>query len=312
LLAAFPDNRAAWDSFIDEFASRAAWLFSPAGDAVTTGEEPLICSEFGNWGLPHPQDLRDGQGREPWWFETGHDWGEGVMYAHGIENRFADWSLDRAFGHLSGFVQAAQWQQFRALKYEIETMRRLEEIAGYVITEFSDVHWESNGLLDMRRNRRAFHDVFSMINADTVVAPRWERLSYWAGEPVRIELSIAHGAGTAIDNAVLEVDAPNVHPVSVGRIEAGEVRDLGAVSFPRAGRRPARDGAYPHAVEVARRAHTLSERRRHRGSPQAGAGWAWRAAGVVARTAPSEADRGAWLHARRPAWGGRAGDLDAA
>ena len=43
-------------------------------------------------------------GAEPWWFETGHDWGDGVMYAHGVENRFADWSLDRVFGDLRGFV----------------------------------------------------------------------------------------------------------------------------------------------------------------------------------------------------------------
>ncbi len=46
------------------------------------------------------------------------------MYAHGVENRFVDWSLDRVFGNLHGFVEQAQWQQYRALKYEIETMRR--------------------------------------------------------------------------------------------------------------------------------------------------------------------------------------------
>src|SRR5215211_7414837 len=48
---------------------------------------------------------------------------EGVMYPHGVENRFADWSLTRVFGSLSRFVEAAQWQQFRALKYEIETLQ---------------------------------------------------------------------------------------------------------------------------------------------------------------------------------------------
>ena len=67
---------------------------------MITGREPLMCSEFGNWGLPYPKDLRNANGEEPWWFETGHDWGEGVMYAHGVENRFSDWSLDRVFGDL--------------------------------------------------------------------------------------------------------------------------------------------------------------------------------------------------------------------
>ena len=118
--AAIPDHRDEWDQFVDELASRASWLYSPHGDAVITGREPLMCSEFGNWGLPYPKDLRDKNGQEPWWFETGHDWGEGVMYAHGAENRFSDWSLDRVFGDLRRFVIAAQWQQFRALKYEIE------------------------------------------------------------------------------------------------------------------------------------------------------------------------------------------------
>ena len=33
--------------------------------------------------------------------------------------------------------------QFVALKYEIEQMRRHPSIVGYVITEFTDVHWEA-------------------------------------------------------------------------------------------------------------------------------------------------------------------------
>ena len=90
--AAIPDSREDWDQFVDELAGRADWLFSPEGDAVITGQEPLLCSEFGNWGLPDPEKLRDAAGAEAWWFETGHDWSEGVMYAHGVRNRFQDWS----------------------------------------------------------------------------------------------------------------------------------------------------------------------------------------------------------------------------
>jgi beta-galactosidase/beta-glucuronidase len=122
--AAFPDNRLGWDRFVKQLASRASWLFVSGSEAVQTGHEPLMCSEFGNWGLPDPERLADASGNEPWWFETGHDWGEGVMYPHGVQHRFADWSLARVFGDLKGFVEAAQWQQFRALKYEIEALRR--------------------------------------------------------------------------------------------------------------------------------------------------------------------------------------------
>ena len=50
-------------------------------------------------------------------------------------------------------------------------IRSHASIAGYVITECTDVHWESNGLLDMARNPRVFHERFGEINADTVIVP---------------------------------------------------------------------------------------------------------------------------------------------
>lgn len=229
--AAIPDSRHDWDRFVDALADRGDWLFSPEGDAVITGEEPLLCSEFGNWGLPHPEKLNDGAGREPWWFETGHDWGEGVMYPHGVQNRFHDWSLDRVFGSFEAFIEAAQWQQFRALKYEIEAMRRRPEIAGYVITELTDCHWESNGLLDMRSNPRVFHDVFHTINADTVIVPRLERAAFWSGETLRLPLRIAQGGSETLQGATLEILSDWPQTIAIPRIEAANVLDMGEISI---------------------------------------------------------------------------------
>ena len=80
-------------------------------------------------------------------------------------------------------------------------MRLQPEIAGYVITELTDCHWEANGLLDMRRNPRVFHDRFATVNADTVVLPEWRKLAYWAGEPVEIGLAAAHGRGDTVPDA---------------------------------------------------------------------------------------------------------------
>jgi hypothetical protein len=200
---------------------------------VITGHEPLMCSEFGNWGLPYPKDLRNKSGEEPWWFETGHDWGEGVMYAHGVENRFSDWSMDRVFGDLRRFVMAAQWQQFRALKYQIEAMRRKPTLAGYVITELHDCHWESNGLLDMRRNPRVFHELFHIINSDTVIVPKWRRLSYWSGEKVSLELAVAHGAGPELEGCRLSISlGDETVRMDLPRIEAPAVLDLGSIELP--------------------------------------------------------------------------------
>ncbi|MBX6367174.1 MAG: glycoside hydrolase family 2 [Rhodospirillales bacterium] len=201
--AAIPDHRASWEGFVERMASRPDWTHSPHGDARRSGKEPLMCSEFGNWGLPNPELLRDADGREPWWFETGHDWGEGVMYPHGVQNRFRAAGLESVFGTFENFVEAAQWQQYRALKFQIETMRRRPELAGYVITEFTDCHWESNGLLDMRRNPRAFHHAFAAFNAETVVVPRWERLAYWSGERVAFAAAVANGGGAKLEGTEL-------------------------------------------------------------------------------------------------------------
>ena len=228
--AAFPDSRGDWDRFVDQLASRPPWLFSP-DDGIKSGQEPLVCSEFGNWGLPDPDLLRDGSGSEPWWFETGHDWAEGVMYPHGIENQFSDWSLGRIFGSIKGLVEAAQWQQFRALKYAIEAMRAKKQIAGYVITELTDVHWESNGLLDMRRNTRVFHDVFSSINADTIIVPKWTRLSYWSAETATVEILVAHGAGAALNGAKLQITLDSKLLVDIPNQSAGSVASLGELSI---------------------------------------------------------------------------------
>ena len=97
------------------------------------------------------------------------------------------------FGSFAAFIEAAQWYQFANLKYQIEEMRSYPAIQGYVITEFTDVHWESNGLLDMNRNPRVFHDRFATINADIVIVPRIQHFSGWSGHELRFEVEVATG-----------------------------------------------------------------------------------------------------------------------
>ena len=199
-------------------ARRQAGLDLRAARGRATGDEPLLCSEFGNWGLPEP--ARRGAGdAEPWWFETGQDWGDGAAYPHGIESRFRAAGLERVFGSFSAFVEAAQWQQYRALKYQIETMRRQPALAGYVITEFTDCLWESNGLLDMRRNPRVFHDAFAAINADTVIVPQWERVAYRrADDPCRARGGARrHAAARGVSPMALRRRGGRSRPVRAGR-----------------------------------------------------------------------------------------------
>ena len=199
-----PDRRGEWDHLTDRFAAREDWTFSPYGDAERRGDEPLVCSEFGVWGLPHPRDLRRGGTTDPWWFETGAQWGDGVAYPKGLEQRYRSFFLDRAFGSFDAFIAATQWFQFTGLKYQIEKLRSRASIQGYVITELTDIYWEANGLMDMERNLRAFHLPFADVNADIVIVPGFRRWGYWAGEAIDLAASIATGGGFVGPGAVLE------------------------------------------------------------------------------------------------------------
>lgn len=199
-----PDRRGEWDHLTERFAAREDWTFSPYGDAERRGDEPLVCSEFGVWGLPNPRDLRRGGTTDPWWFETGAQWGEGVAYPKGLEQRYRSFFLDRAFGSFDAFITATQWYQFTGLKYQIEKLRASVSIQGYVITELTDIYWEANGLMDMERNLRAFHLPFADVNADIVLVPGFRRWGYWAGETLDLSPTLATGGGFVGPGAVLE------------------------------------------------------------------------------------------------------------
>ncbi|HEX2980971.1 MAG TPA: glycoside hydrolase family 2 TIM barrel-domain containing protein, partial [Anaerolineaceae bacterium] len=215
-----PDNRVKWDKWVNAFANRAAWIYTqdknleslptaehpasiPNLEDTQTNPPPLIVSEFGNWGLPDLKPLYEYYDGEPWWFETGWNWGSGIVYPHGVEQRFNDLCLDKVFGDFPGMARASQWNQFDAMKYEIESMRQRDEINGYVITEFTDLHWEANGLLDLLRNPKAYMGRLTEINADTVLLPAINRYAYWANECAEVTLAISHYGREPIHGATV-------------------------------------------------------------------------------------------------------------
>ncbi|GGF28600.1 hypothetical protein GCM10011321_20030 [Youhaiella tibetensis] len=226
-----PERRAEWEKLTEEFAAGADWTYSPHGDAERRGDEPLVVSEFGVWGLPNPTEIRDASGNEPWWTETGGNWGDGGAYPHGIENRFATYHLGKVFGSLDGFIEAVQWYQFDNLKYEIESMRAHAPIVGYVITELTDVHWEANGLLDMNRNPRVFHERFAEINADLVIVPQLAHHAAYAGSEVAISLKIATGGSSVPAGASLSwsLDGGASGEIAVPPTGGLAVADLGVL-----------------------------------------------------------------------------------
>jgi hypothetical protein len=198
----FPHQNEAFAATTRAFAARAAWTWSPHGDAERRGDEPLICSEFGVWGLPHPREILEADGSEPWWFESGHDWNLGSAYPHGIETRFRDAQLGPVFGDLDGFVSAAQELQHRALKRQIETLRWERSISGYVITELNDVQWESNGLMDVQNHPRAFAERLADLQGPWLIIARTPRTALRAGERFDVSVRLA-GAADPPDGARL-------------------------------------------------------------------------------------------------------------
>jgi hypothetical protein len=243
---AIPDHYRQWRNWVQVFASRPPWTFaqsydtydtwreymrdpwnpfprSPAPEVHRRGNEPMIVSEFGNWGLPDIGKLYEAYGGEPWWFETG------------IEKRYRLFHLHRVFPTLSDLTAASQRMQFTALKYQIEQMRLHQSIVGYIITEFTDVYWEANGLLDMARNPKAFYDVIGNVNSADALVLDWERIVYWEGERCEARLAFSHFSGLALPHSRIEwhLDLwPEINgtfePVNV---PTGQVSPIGTIVY---------------------------------------------------------------------------------
>ena len=79
----------------------------------------------------------------------------------------------------------------------------MRSILGYVITELTDVHWEANGLLDINRNPRVFHDRFAEINTDTVIVPQIAHHAIYSGDSVPLNLKVATGGKAVPAGATL-------------------------------------------------------------------------------------------------------------
>ncbi|MBP1807089.1 glycoside hydrolase family 2 protein [Rubellimicrobium aerolatum] len=198
------DRREEWEALNREFAANADWTFIPSPETQRTGDEPLILSEFGVWGLPDPAKLRDEDDRDPWWMPYGATWALGVALPTGIEQRFHEIGLEQVFGGFTQFIEAAQWHQFTSLKWEIEDIRAHAPITGYVITELTDVHWEGNGLMDMARNPRVFAQALAPVNTDLVIAPGLAHHAARAGQPIHAATRVATGGATLPEGARLE------------------------------------------------------------------------------------------------------------
>jgi hypothetical protein len=222
LYRSVPEQAASWRRWTDDWVRDPSATYTPHGDGKRTGAEPLVLSEFGIWGLPDVRTLTDAAGSEPWWFETGADHSQGIVQPAGVRDRFDAWGLADVFGSFDGFVRASQEHELEGLKLQIGDLRSHDEIAGYVITELTDVHWEANGLLDMRRRPKVFHDRFASVNAPRVVVVRPERTRYRSGETIVVDTRTIDVTGRVDGRVVWELDGFDVgaevtsgHPIEL-------------------------------------------------------------------------------------------------
>lgn len=216
---AIPDHAAAWDDWVADFAARPAWLFSPHGDAQPRGNEPLVVSEFGNWGLP------DLPAQRPWWFARGFGRNPITLPA-GVDTRMHAAGLDRAVGGYAGLASATQQHEWQALRHEIESLRLHPSIQGYVITEFTDVNWESNGLLTMWRQPKLFADRLTALQQPIVAIAQAEGDSFAPGDRALITFWVSNESPKALRGAQIEVEGQTL---AVPDVDAGAVVESGSV-----------------------------------------------------------------------------------
>ncbi|MEP6894708.1 MAG: hypothetical protein ABI986_03780, partial [Chloroflexota bacterium] len=183
-----PDHADEWDERVAEFAERRAPVWYSDYEHERHADLPLVVSEFGNWGLPDPDSILE-HGKEPWWFETGFEWDNGIVYPHGVQHRYESSGLAQLFPSYAEFAKHAQAHMARSLHYEISTMRLHPLIAGYIVTEFTDVHWECNGLLTMQREiKNQLDPLLKNLNQNRVVVMRPLRWSGRLGESLEVQI----------------------------------------------------------------------------------------------------------------------------
>lgn len=239
-----PDHRRAFDRKLAEFAGHPAWTFADDDTATRTGDEVLMLSEFGNWGLPSLKQLEASYGGEPDWLRhrpsqattgrSGESAEAAVVDPAGATAAFADSELATVFTTFEHYAVASQRLQFQALRYQIQQIRSYQTIRGYVITELTDLHWEANGMLDMARNPKSHFALWKTVNAPDLIVPRVSRYTSFADQEIAVQLSVSHFSSRVLDGGAIHWSAEpgdQRGTLPLERCPRGEVSPVGTVSY---------------------------------------------------------------------------------
>jgi Glycosyl hydrolases family 2, sugar binding domain/Glycosyl hydrolases family 2/Glycosyl hydrolases family 2, TIM barrel domain len=224
---AVPDHAADFDRFVSDLATRPRWLFSPYGDASPKGHEPLFLSEFGNWGLPVVPVKR------PWWFSRSLG-GNKFTLPEGFEDRFHEYGYASLFPSLQALSEATEWHEFQALSYEIGSLRIHPEIQGYVITEFADTAWESNGLYGLWRNPKVFDKELAALQQDDMLILRARTRNFYPGSTAVADVYFSHYSSRPADGAAVrwQIDGTAIHgSLALHTLAPGTAARVGQIKF---------------------------------------------------------------------------------
>jgi len=197
-----PEQITAWEQDLDDYIVGAPDRnFVPGQQAE---KQPIVISEFGVWGLPSVEKIKQHYGNYPWWFINQGDDTHRESFkqpALGLE-KFHRYGLERIFGDFENLADHSQKRMFRANKALIEEIRKRPEINGYVVTEFSDIEWETNGWLDFFRNPKVGFEKLKDYNGSLVILADNVKHNLWAGESQAVDVVVSNHDGLSFQGTV--------------------------------------------------------------------------------------------------------------
>ncbi|ODR80367.1 beta-galactosidase [Haladaptatus sp. W1] len=231
---ASPDRAAAWGDDLDNMTAH------PEGNYAATYTDPettpVVVSEFGTWGLADTEALEEFYGQEPEWYHhpflTPVDGPTNERQVHlesnlrspaGFKKRYDETTLPEKFDGLAELAETWQWREYLSVKNLIEQMRVHDGLSGYIITEFTDIEWEFNGILDYRREEKVFHDEFASVNNSLFVAVDPEHHAVWSGDELSVDITVVND-GRVSHSGIVEwklIDDESGETVDSGELDVG-------------------------------------------------------------------------------------------
>ncbi|MDS0295635.1 glycoside hydrolase family 2 protein [Halogeometricum luteum] len=199
-----PDRADAWRGQLDHIVENPAENYGGyedhGGDGPAPDGAPLLVSEFGTWGLPSVDALESHYGGEPHWYH--HDFLSGLKSPAGVRDRFEASHLSDTFDSLDDVADAWQRRELLSVAESIADMRLHEGVAGYAVTELTDIEWEFNGLLDYRREEKVSVEAFARANAPVAVQVRPETHVCWAEETVEFDPAVVNDTDERVEGSL--------------------------------------------------------------------------------------------------------------